>query len=1306
MTKNIERGKSFMGKIKQNTSIRQWAGLWLVMALAVMTALFLRGGITVQAEESDTPLSIVNSIYTFNDEDYYYEYDLPDLSVGDELTFRVETEGGSGNLTYQWYSQISNDDGDDFTPIEGQVKDSLTVSKKEKSTEVYYCEVKDDAGNGQGTYFYIPSIKTLTIKSYINDEEDNTIEAEENDSIKLRIEAQTTEDESKLTYVWYDADGNELSETGNEITVIKKSGNEEYSCAVSDGVNSGTYTFYLNEKNTVIINNASYIMNGKTYDSEYDLPDIVVGDEITLSVEAESSVSDMTYQWYYRRNVDEDDYDGYEKVSGATQSTLKIKKSNLEREQYYCEVSDTKNSNRAYFEIPTVQTLTIRKYINGEEQVSMTFRKGDDVTMKVDAVSTLGNDKITYQWYDSSDEQIEGATNATYTIKKATGYEGYYCMVTDTLNTTSCYFSLETENTISDLKQYINDKQEYSISNAKAGKQYKLRVEPVSKNKDAVYTYSWYIYNNDGEREIVGENSPEIEITKTKKYSDIYYIDVKSDDGSTINTGFYLNRKFDLSILAYVNGEYCALGDSDWVSYSVDADKESKLYVDAKSDSGKDITYQWGKYNDIDDDDYEIIDNATDATYTAVALESDSEEYVCIITCDEYIKECKFRLNKKGSRSDRPDPDISQYVIVDGKKVEQDDTTYVDKGSKVTLGVKVSELPDGIKEEDIRYEWYEEGEDNDTIVCREREYTIPSVSESKAYYCRFKVNDELLVNWSVGFNIEINPDVTAEISVDGKKVSTLEVDSFEELYDKKATITVADKTNPNAKFTYEWFKINQDGKEDERISTTSECTLKKDFLSDYEVDLYCVITDENGNTQTQYLILVLNDYSDSGEKYINDENTDEGQFKTGDKVTLRVGFPDGIADKLTYQWYDTDWKKIDNKDAKYVVTKGDDEENYTCLVTDQYGRNMSYDFTLYPETKLVPQRYINGKKLNTNYCYVSPGAAVKLEVKTASNNGVSYQWYKGEYKGEELKGKTESVLSVKASEEVSDEDCYKCLITRGNERQWVYFFIYSCSHRDTEVIPAVAATCEKNGLTEGKRCKECGETLVEQIVVKAVGHKWDNGTVTTPATTTATGVKTFTCTVCKKTKTEVIPKLTAKPGDTTKPAQPDKKPGNTTTKPTQPNKKPATKNTTLKTGTKVTDKKSKASYKVTEKKTVQYTATTNKKAAKVTVPSTVTVKGVKYQVTSIAANAFKNNKKLKTVVIPASVRSIGKQAFAGCKNLKKITIKTPYLTKKSVGAKAFKGIAAKATIKVPKKQLKAYKKLLKTKGIGKKVKIK
>ena len=70
------------------------------------------------------------------------------------------------------------------------------------------------------------------------------------------------------------------------------------------------------------------------------------------------------------------------------------------------------------------------------------------------------------------------------------------------------------------------------------------------------------------------------------------------------------------------------------------------------------------------------------------------------------------------------------------------------------------------------------------------------------------------------------------------------------------------------------------------------------------------------------------------------------------------------------------------------------------------------------------------------------------------------------------------------------------------------------------------------------------------------------------------------------------------------------------------------------------------------------------------------------------------------------MKTIGESAFSGCKKLKNITIKTKKLTTKKVGSKAFKGIHKKAVIKVPKSKLKAYKTMLKKRGIGKSVKVK
>ena len=69
---------------------------------------------------------------------------------------------------------------------------------------------------------------------------------------------------------------------------------------------------------------------------------------------------------------------------------------------------------------------------------------------------------------------------------------------------------------------------------------------------------------------------------------------------------------------------------------------------------------------------------------------------------------------------------------------------------------------------------------------------------------------------------------------------------------------------------------------------------------------------------------------------------------------------------------------------------------------------------------------------------------------------------------------------------------------------------------------AVAATCETAGKTEGSHCSVCGTVLKSQTTTAALGHSWDGGKVTKAATCTTAGTKTYTCTRCKKTRTETI----------------------------------------------------------------------------------------------------------------------------------------------------------------------------------------
>ena len=80
---------------------------------------------------------------------------------------------------------------------------------------------------------------------------------------------------------------------------------------------------------------------------------------------------------------------------------------------------------------------------------------------------------------------------------------------------------------------------------------------------------------------------------------------------------------------------------------------------------------------------------------------------------------------------------------------------------------------------------------------------------------------------------------------------------------------------------------------------------------------------------------------------------------------------------------------------------------------------------------------------------------------------------------------------------------------------------------DAQIENDVAATCTAaRHYDKVVYCTKCGAEISRETITDgdALGHDWDGGSVTTPATCSATGVKTFKCKRnCGETKTEEIP---------------------------------------------------------------------------------------------------------------------------------------------------------------------------------------
>lgn len=188
-------------------------------------------------------------------------------------------------------------------------------------------------------------------------------------------------------------------------------------------------------------------------------------------------------------------------------------------------------------------------------------------------------------------------------------------------------------------------------------------------------------------------------------------------------------------------------------------------------------------------------------------------------------------------------------------------------------------------------------------------------------------------------------------------------------------------------------------------------------------------------------------------------------------------------------------------------------------------------------------------------------------------------------------------------------------------------------------------------------------------------------------------------------------------------------------------------------GATLNEPKKEAIYVVTGSGTVGYAGSFAASMKTLTVPATVKLEGKTYKITSITANAFKNNKTLKKLTIGSNVKTIGNGAFSGCKalttvtggknlvtikqnafincpklksvsitskklktiekkafykckKLSKVTLNTSKLSKKTISTQAFKGIKTTCTFKVPKAKIKTYKKLFVSKGASKKIKVK
>lgn len=82
------------------------------------------------------------------------------------------------------------------------------------------------------------------------------------------------------------------------------------------------------------------------------------------------------------------------------------------------------------------------------------------------------------------------------------------------------------------------------------------------------------------------------------------------------------------------------------------------------------------------------------------------------------------------------------------------------------------------------------------------------------------------------------------------------------------------------------------------------------------------------------------------------------------------------------------------------------------------------------------------------------------------------------------------------------------------------------NHTHLEPVAAVASTCTVKGHEAGQKCADC-DAVIGCAELPLAPHSWDAGVVTVAPTYVSTGVRVYTCSVCKQTRGEVIEKLSS-----------------------------------------------------------------------------------------------------------------------------------------------------------------------------------
>ncbi|MEY8236602.1 leucine-rich repeat protein [Lachnospiraceae bacterium 66-29] len=1071
-----------------------------------------------------------------------------------------------------------------------------------------------------------------------------------------------------------------------------------------------------------------------------------VGKSAVLEVVAsnkDQALYPITYQWQ-KWDVSKNAYQDMQGVTGNVNQINSLTANDFGR--YRVMVSDSSDVEPQEVIFFVYEEQTEPHFYTPQ---SSYYRKsiGDAVALEVKA-DIPASVKVDYTWYCSekylqydpweeewneytdADWQILNTETAayTFTVSSEEDFRTYRCMARYKLAGSyvekNFYYHVEDASADISLERTTPQIQYKQVGDSAA---YGVRYKSASSEiKDADVKYQWGYYDDNYDWQAIegatGQNYT-VKSLEAKNFGTIYCRVTFSERNLYKSISFETRLYTDITIAE--GGTVYAQAGSDVILEPVIGNPSNRA-----------LTYQW--YSE----DYGIIYGATGKNYTISKIgENEFGTYYCKIYDGNYL--------------------VGTYQAVIENTLSKEKKVLIDKyesNIKVTPG-KSAEFKITAKSDSnlkLSYQWYRNeevyDEDEDEYYNRgkaiggavEASYTINSVLPNMEgnYYC--------IVTDSEGnrARADFYLTVSTNLQVDSGYVNSDDLIGYQTTIGADVTLKAKASIDKDYQVFYQWYRGTSAS--DNNViygATAAEYKLNKVSMNDIGYYI-CKVSDAIGTIKYLYYQVYIN----TG---LMVEPSMSDPFEAADgSVKMYVQATANQGQKITYQWskYDANvdkWTKLSNgTSASYKIAKVTKNTlgEYMCTVSTS-GESYSYLYsvhTVYQQSqsrnyaeqndafKLSASMKNSAKDAKYTYIWYAEDPVTKSQKKISCTTAS----YSGKAPVIKMNGSISGFVSVG----------YTCEVYRDgilvSENEYTLGVLPKITY-STTTLPQTSHPFDKRvdikayKVNKAKKIKITLDIKSEEVmVIDASGFEhWMSGAKDN--TMNLAGDKAI---------------FIARNGDgigygykvssivDPNPATP------TPPKPQKP-KVPAK-------GKKYTVGKLK--YKVTKSSaksgTVSVTGAKSKSATSVSIPKTVKISGYTFKVTGIDAKAFSGYKKLTKAVIGENVKSIGKSAFRGCaklktvtlgKNvtaiseaafsgcksltsitigakvssigkeafkscakLKTITIKTTKLTSKKVGKNAFKGINAKATIKVPSKKLAAYKKLLKAKGVGKKVKFK